>query len=374
MVKQILIAPNAFKHSLSAVEVANIIESELSRAGFVCTVAPIADGGDGTIDVIKYYFPDSTFVECNAHDPLMRKIRSKWLLLDEKTAVVELAKVSGISLLKKEELSPNLANTFGTGELILSALDKGCRKIILSVGGSATVDAGIGILSALGVGIFDKNKQKIIGGNQNLLFVDSVDFSYVDKRACECTFVILCDVKNSLSGEKGILPFAVQKGVRAGDLLALERGVNNFANVVANYTSKDFRFDLMTGAAGGVPFSMKSFFFAELLPGAEYLYKLICLEEKIQCADLVITGEGSLDEQTLMGKGVFELVKLSKKFKKKIIVICGRYDSKINWALYGIDFVVQIKPQGVSEEESIVKAKDFLRKAVKNMTEMFIKY
>lgn len=375
MPKHILIAPNAFKYSLSAIEAANIIKSELdlSGLGFLCEIAPIADGGDGTVDVIKSYFPKSKFVDCNVCDPLMRKIKSKWLLLEDCTAVIELAKASGLSLLAKNELNPMWANTFGTGELILSALDKGCKKIILTLGGSATVDAGVGIVEALGGKVFDKKKNIVKPGGGFLSSIEKIDLSRIDNRLKNCKLDLLCDVKIPLIGEKGtVQKFAAQKGAKEGEKVVLENGMKHLARITKEYTHNDFEFESMVGAAGGVAFSLKAFLGAELFPGFNYLSDLIKLEEKIKNSDIVITAEGSLDEQTLMGKGVFELVQLSKKFKKKIIVFCGKYDSSINWSSYGIDFVVQIKPQNVSEEESIVKVEDFLRKAVKNTAEMFI--
>lgn len=367
MTKHILIAPNAFKHSLSAVEIAKIIKSGLdsSEEKLSCEIAPIADGGDGTSDVIKYYFPKSKFIDCNVHDPLMRMIKSKWLLLEDGTAVIELAKASGLSLLAENELNPMWANTFGTGELILSALDKGCKKIILTLGGSATIDAGMGVLEALKIKVLDKGNKLLKPGGGFLSSIKEINLREIDKRIKGCEIHALCDVRIPLTGENGAVnKFGTQKGAKEGEKVILEQGMKNLAMITKKITGFDFEKEPMVGAAGGVAFTVKAFLGANLHPGFIYLSNLIKLEEMIKRADIIITSEGSLDAQTLMGKGVFELAKLGKKYKKKIIVFCGKYDKDINWSSQNIDSVFQIKPDDVSEEESILKANEFLKKAV----------
>jgi len=373
MTKHILIAPNALKHSLGAIEIAKIIKSGLdsSEEKLSYEIAPIADGGDGTSDLVKYYFPKSKFVDCSVHDPLMRTIKSQWLLLEDGTAVIELAKASGLSLLAENELNPMWANTFGTGELILSAMDKGCKKIILTLGGSATVDAGMGILEALKVKILDKENKLLKPGGGFLNSIKEINLREIDKRIKSCEIHVLCDVRIPLTGENGAVNrFAAQKGAKEGEKVILEQGMKNLATITKRITGFDFEREPMTGAAGGVAFTVKAFLDANLHLGFIYLSNLIGLEEKIKKADVIITSEGSLDAQTLMGKGVFELAKLGKKHKKKIIVFCGKYDKDINWSSYGIDSVFQIKPDDISEKESILKANEFLKKSV----ETAIKY
>lgn len=374
MIKQILIAPNAFKHSLSAIDAAQIIKSEIDslKLDVKCELAPIADGGDGTIDVIHFYFKKSKYVECEVCDPLMRKIKAKWLLFDNETAIVELSKASGISLLNEKELNPMWANTYGTGELILSALNKGCRKIIIALGGSATVDAGLGLLTALGVKIYDNKKHKIKSGGGFLHSVCGIDLSSVDKRIKDVTFHVLCDVKSTLFGKTGTVNFSAQKGAKEGEMFILENGMKHFSSIVKKITGCEYEDEPMVGAAGGVAYSLKTFLHAELFGGFLYLSNLISLEEKIKNSDLIITGEGNLDLQTLMGKGVCELAKLAEKYQKKVVVFCGNYDSSVNWATYNVNQVIKIDSEGLSLGESLRKAKDLLEKIVKSNYKLFL--
>ena len=371
---KILIAPNAFKHALSAVEVAETIKSALKSIGLDLSfeLSPIADGGNGTIDILNFNYPKSKFIKAKVHDPLMREIESSWLLWDENTAVIELAKASGIELLKSNELNPMWANTYGTGELILSVLDKGCKKIIVTLGGSATVDAGAGILEALGARFEDKKKNKVKPGGGFLSSIEKVDLRNLDKRIKDCEIHILCDVQSQLVGKKGTVSFSAQKGATSGELVVIEANMNHYADVVKKIIGSDFRFEPMVGAAGGVAFSLKAFLGAKLFSGFSYVANLILLEEKIKKSDLIITGEGNLDTQSLMGKGVIELAKLAKKYNKKIIVLCGDYDNGINWKEYFIDSVIKLRPENVSLEESIKDTKKLIVNALEQNKELFI--
>ena len=374
MSRKILIAPNAFKHSLSAIEVANIIKSSLDSLDFNLhtEIAPIADGGDGTIDVLNFYFKKSKFIKANVHDPLMRNIESKWLFLDNETAVIELAKASGISLLKENELNPLWANTFGTGELILSALDKGCRKIIIALGGSATIDAGLGIFLALGGKLFDKNKHPLKAGGGFLSSIEKIDLSSLDKRIKKVKLQVLCDVQSTLIGKRGTINFSNQKGAKEGEKVVLELGMKHYADLVRKITGFDCEMESMVGAAGGVAFSLKVFFNAELFGGFSYLARMISLEEKIKNFDVIVSGEGSLDSQTLMGKAVCELSKLTSKYRKKLIAFCGNYEKNINWAEYNIADIIQIRPDEMSIAESILNTRDLIEKSVRNSYKLFV--
>lgn len=376
---RILIAPNAFKGSLSAVEAALVIKSSIDSLGLNLTTIPfpIADGGDGTIDVINFNFPESKFVNHVVYDPLMRKIKTRWLILEEaekqrgkdvkrkKIGVIELSKASGMSLLKKEELNPFVASTYGTGQLILDALNKGCKKIIISLGGSATIDTGLGLISALGGKILDKKRNVLEPIAKNLLYIKKIDLTSVDKRIKNCSIDVLCDVKSCLVGKDGTINFARQKGAKANDLQAIESRMNHFADIVSELIHYDYRYERMVGSAGGTAFSLKFLLGAKLFHGFSYISNLILLKEQIKASDLVISGEGSLDAQSLMGKGVIELAKICKKYKKKVIVLCGKYDNSINWSKYGIDFIFPIKPKNINTLDSMYKAKKLIKKAIK---------
>ncbi len=375
MSKKILIAPNAFKHSLNAIEISKIIKQALDslNLNLKCELKPIADGGDGTIDVLNFNQPNTKVIKAKVHDPLMREIESSWLLWDANTAIIELAKASGIILLSQKELNPLWANTYGTGELILSALDKGCRKIIITLGGSATVDGGVGILEALGVRIEDKKRNKVKSGGGFLSVIEKISLNNIDKRIKESEFCLLCDVKAPLTGEKGAVQrFSTQKGAGEGEKIILEKGLKHLAKLTKQFTGNDFELEPMTGAAGGVSFTLKAFLGAELIPGFLYISNLISLEESIKNSDLIITGEGNLDSQSLMGKGVIELAKLVKKHNKKFIVLCGDYDNTINWHEHYIKNIIKIKPENLSLEESLRNTKQLIVDAIGQNSQLFI--
>ncbi len=377
MNRQILIAPNAFKHSLGAIDVAKTIKYSLMTldSALSLELLPIADGGSGTIDILKFSFPSSKFINVKAHDPLMREINCNWLLLNETTAVIELSKVSGIELLLKSELNPLWASTYGTGELILSALEHGCKKIIISLGGSATVEGGIGLLEAIGVKFEDKKGSKVKPGGGFLNSIQKISTANLDNRLKNCELHVLCDVNIPLVGDKGAVhKFAAQKGANEGEKVVLEEGMKHYAKIAKQFTGNGFEFESMTGSAGGVAYSLKTFLNAKLFSGFLYLSNLISLDEKIKNSDLIVTGEGSLDEQSLMGKGVIELAKIAKKYSKKVIALCGTYDNNINWHQHCIEEVIEIKSENISLEESIQNVKELIPLAIKNNSRMFINY
>ena len=373
MQKKILIAPNAFKGSLSSIEAAKTIGLAVSslNLGFKPILTPIADGGDNTLDVISYYLQGTKFISCKVRNPLMKKIKSKWLMVGRDTAIIELARASGINLLKTRELNPLKASTYGTGELILSAVKYGCKKIILTLGGSATVDAGIGILSALGFKFYDKNKNLLIPSGRTLELINSIDYKDVNSKIRRVKFYLLCDVENSLLGEKGVGMFAYQKGADHRTEKILLRGIKHYSRLVKKDIGVDYSKLKMMGAAGGVPFSIKSFFNAKLSSGFSFLSGLIELEKKIKDSGIIITGEGKLDRQTLMGKGLYRLAQIAKKHKKKVIVLCADYDSKICWPKNGIDYIVSIRPKKLSLKKSIKKVKHLIRKAIRSNVKLF---
>lgn len=370
---EILIAPNAFKHSLSAIEVAETIQSALKKLNknLKCEIAPIADGGDGTINIFKFYFKKSKYINCKVLNPLGKLIKSKWLLLNKDTAVIELAKASGLALLKKEELDPLKASTYGTGQLILSALKRGCRNIIVALGGSATVDAGLGILTAFGIRFYDKNKRPLKPSGKALLQIKHIDLSNIDKRILKSKIFVMCDVQSVLYGKNGTINFSKQKGANKKEQYLLEHGMKNYAKLSNKITGKNCSLYPMVGAAGGVAYTLKTYLNARLFNGFIYLSKKISLEEKIKKSDIVITGEGSLDSQTLMGKGVYELAKMSRKHKKKIIVICGNYDKNIRWSNYNVSHIIKIKPESLSLDKSIKYSKKLIKIAIKDNSTLF---
>lgn len=377
MKKTILIAPNAFKGSLSSVEALNAIQAGLAaiKDKIKTIQAPIADGGDGTLDLLRFYFKRSKFITCYVHDPLMRKIKSKWLLLNKDIAVIELAQASGLKLLLKEnELNPLKATTYGTGELIKYALNKKVSNIIIALGGSATCDAGVGLLAALGVRFLDKNFNLLEPCGKSLSKINFIDLSSIDKRILKCKIDVLCDVKIPLTGKYGTINlFSAQKGASKLEKIKLEQGMKNLAKVVSKVIKKDYSKNPMTGSAGGVGFLLKALLGAKLYPGFLYLAKLTNLERKIKKSRVIISGEGYLDSQTLLGKGVIELAKLALKSKKKLVIFCGGYNQKVKWEKFGISYIFKIKPSYMSLTKALKNGRLNLQKMVNNKCNILVK-
>ena len=329
----VLIAPNAFKNSLSASEAAEAIESGLRHSNLNCTCEcfPIADGGDGTAELIIERFSGKGIIK-EVKDPLGRTISSSFGLIEEgRIAVIEMADASGIKLLRKDELDPLHATTHGTGELIRFALDEGVRRIIIGLGGSATVDGGVGIVKALGGRFLNSDGEELSDLPESLVDLDKIDLSGVDQRVRDCEIIILCDVDNKLLGDKGAaLVFGPQKGAAPKDVLKLEASLTRLRNVMFEETGKDLGLINHGGAAGGSAAGLNAFLGGKLVNGADYFLKLTGFEESVKKADLIITGEGSIDEQTLQGKGPFAVAQMAKKYNLKVIGLAGKVPEKEN--------------------------------------------
>lgn len=322
----ILIAPNAFKNSLDATAAAEAIRAGLEQSKLKCTCEcfPVGDGGDGTAALLIQKC-GGTVVSAKVHDPLGRKIRAGFGLIDNgETVVIELADASGLRLLRREEYDPLRANTFGTGELIQRALDKGVRKIILGIGGSATVDGGTGILRALGVRFLDTKGKALANLPADLARLESIDPSGLDQRSQRCTLTVLCDVENLLLGETGAAKdFGPQKGATETAVKKLETALTTFRDVVLRQTGKDLATIKRGGAAGGVAAGLWGLLNAKLVNGIDHFLEATGFDETLAKADLVITGEGRMDEQTLQGKGPFGVAMRAKKKKIPVIALAG---------------------------------------------------
>jgi glycerate kinase len=322
----ILIAPNAFKNSLDATEVAEAIEQglKLSRLNCTTTCFPIADGGDGTGSLI-IKICKGTIISKEVHNPLGRKINASFGLIDKgKTAVIEMADASGLRLLKKDELDPLRASSYGTGELIKFALDEGVGKIVLAMGGSATVDGGCGILSALGASFLNEKFDRLRAIPGDLINMAHVDISALDKRIFDCELVILCDVDNVLLGPHGAAyVFGPQKGATPQAVNLLDNFLKNFAAISARQAGIDMTGIKHSGTAGGAAAGLHAWVNAKLVNGIEYFLSLTNFNEALQESDLLITGEGSIDRQTLQGKGPYGVALKAKSRAIPVIGVAG---------------------------------------------------
>ena len=329
----ILIAPNAFKHSLSATEVAETICDGLKKSAlqFEQECFPIGDGGDGTGELILKKMSGSV-VDIEVSDPLGRKIKSWYGIIEEgRTAVIEMANASGLRLLNPNEMDPLKTSSFGTGEMIRDALDRGVNKIIVAMGVSATVDAGCGILSALGVCFLNGTKEQLPASPEHLLHLAHVDTSALDPRINDCEVIVLCDVDNPILGSNGAAPvFGPQKGALPAGVNKLEKFLDRFVILAMKHTKKNVMDLPAGGTAGGAAAGLYCFLDAKLVNGIDYYLNLTAFEKSLNRADLVITGEGSIDLQTLSGKGPFGVAVMAKEKDIPVIALAGKIPIKKN--------------------------------------------
>lgn len=324
---RIVIAPNAFKNSLDAAEAAKAISHGLQQSKLHCETVcfPVGDGGDGTGALLISHLKGER-ISVTVHDPLGRTIESSFGLVDNgATGIIEMAEASGLRLLQPEEYDPLHATTFGTGELIKAALDKAVKRIIICIGGSATVDAGTGILQALGAKFFDANENELQQLPASLKDLFAVNLLGIDKRLFQTEMIVLCDVANTLLGDHGAAKvFGPQKGATENDIKQLEAGFKKLCNIVYDESGKDMSLIKHGGAAGGVAAALHIFLHAALVNGIEYFLTITNFDEALNGADLVITGEGSIDAQTLQGKGPFGVAQKAKQKQITVIGIAGK--------------------------------------------------
>lgn len=360
----ILVSPNAFKNSLSAQDVARALQSgiEKTKLNIDVTLCPVGDGGDGTGELLMQHL-DAEKISVETVDALHRNIASDIGFIDkEKTVIIELASASGLRLLTKNEYNPLHANTYGTGLLIKKALDKKAEKIILCIGGSATVDGGSGLLHALGVNFFDADKKEITDLPAGLKNLATVDISNLDERLSTTEIIILCDVKNKLLGSAGAAAiFGPQKGADTAAVIYLEECLQLLSKAINNATGIDMSILPHSGAAGGVAAALQAVCNAKATDGITAFLELIDFDNYLEKADVIITGEGALDDQTLQGKAPYGVAVAAKNKHKKVIGIAGQVSKEDESELRTIfDEIININPPGTPLEEAIAKTHEHL--------------
>lgn len=303
--KRITIAIDSFKGSLSSREVADAFEAGLRERIADCEVrkVSIADGGEGTVEALVETL-NGNYVEARVADPLGRPIAARYGVIDGgTTAVMEMSAASGLPLLTPEERNPLLTSTYGTGEMIAHALDRGCRKFLVGIGGSATNDGGTGMLRALGFRFFDAEGAELAGGGEILERIATIDSSAVRKELSECKFIVACDVTNPLYGKEGAAyVFAPQKGADAAMVERLDQGLRTYARAIERFNGVQVDTIAGAGAAGGLGGGFKALLGARLERGIDMVLNAMHFEQIIAGSDLVVTGEGRIDRQTTMGK------------------------------------------------------------------------
>lgn len=321
---KIIVAADKFKGSLSSEAACNSIAAGILEidAGADVLQFPMADGGDGFAAVLQYYLHTQT-VTCQTFDPLMRPMDASYQWdSDNKTAIIELAGTSGLLLLSEQERNPLQTSTYGTGVLIKHAINKGAEKILLGLGGSATNDAGTGILAALGFKFTDKAGNVLTPVGESLQYIYAVISPAIMPGI---NIEIACDVKNVLFGENGAaFVYAEQKGATLKDILVLDKGLQNFATIVTSRTGKDIAGFQGAGAAGGVAAGLMAYFNVRVTSGAQLIIEKSSIVAQLKYCDLIITGEGKMDNQSLYGKVIGVVASLANQQQKPVIALCGK--------------------------------------------------
>ena len=366
MSMRIIVAPGAFKHSLSASEAARAIESGIARSGLDAQVLviPIADGGNGTLDA--FLAGGGQRISLTVDDPVGRPVESAYAMLpDGQTAVVEMALASGLELLQHWQLNPMLTSTYGTGQLMNAALEGGAKRIILGMGGSATVDAGAGCLQALGLHLFDAYGSEVARGGGHLNNVFVIDTQDLDPRWQEIEVLIASDVDNPTLGEQGAAAvFGPQKGATPQQVQSLETNLTHFFGLVRDQFGKDLRQLPGGGAAGAFSAGLMAFLNARIESGIDLILEYSGFTSALAEANLVITGEGQIDPQTIHGKGPIGVARLAQQQGIPTVAIVGALnlrDDILHDA--GIQAVLPIATGPVSLEELIEHAAELVERA-----------
>ncbi|MCU7959187.1 MAG: glycerate kinase [gamma proteobacterium symbiont of Bathyaustriella thionipta] len=358
---RILLAPDSFKGSLSASRICEsgtkILQQQLPDASILAT--PMADGGEGTLDALLAG-SEGEKIQLRVSGPMGNRLRAHYArMADGETAVIEMAQASGLPLVVKSKRNPSIACSHGTGELIADALDKGARRIIVGIGGSASNDGGCGALHALGVKFLDADGQEFHPNGKTLHKIQAIDNRQLHAGVAESEFVLACDVNNPLLGEQGATQvYAGQKGADSKMLESLEKGMQHYAEKVAQFCKQDNSQQAGTGAGGGLAFGLLNFCNARLHNGFDLIAQASGLLHHIEKnkPDLIISGEGELDEQSLNGKLVGRIAALAKSQKIPLLVLSG------NIALSQ----EQMASAGISSARSIVSGPMPVSRAVKN--------
>ncbi|MDV9218215.1 glycerate kinase [Clostridioides difficile] len=357
---KILISIDSLKGSLSSIEAGNAIKKGILKVkeDAQVKILPLADGGEGTVDaLVQGMNGKKDTIEVTG--PIAKKVDATYgLLKNTSTAIIEIAQASGLTLVPTELRNPLYTTTYGVGEIIKEAINKGYRNFIVGIGGSATNDAGIGMLQALGFEFYDENNKLVGLGGKVLNEIRHIKIENRLKELDECKFKIACDVNNPLFGKNGAAYiYRSQKGATSEIIEELDNGLRNFSKVVKNYLSKDVANVEGAGAAGGLGFAFLAFLNSKLESGIKIILEEIKLEEELKDADFVITGEGRLDNQTAMGKAPIGVAKLAKKYGVKVIGLAGATtEDAVKCNEEGIDAYFSIVNRAMTIEEAMDKA------------------
>lgn len=367
----IVLAPDSFKESMSAKEACIAMERGIKKVNqdIKCVHVPMADGGEGTMQSLV----DATngkIYSLEVVGPLGNKVQAEYGILgDREVGILEMASASGIHLVSLDKRNPLITTTYGTGELIKACLDKGVKKLLIGIGGSATNDGGAGVIQALGGKLLDKDGNELGFGGGELGKLHNIDLTNFDPRLKDVVVEVACDVNNPLCGEKGASNvFGPQKGATPDMVYLLDNNLKHYANIIKEQIGMDVLEVPGAGAAGGLGAGLMAFLNGTLKKGIEIVIEYSGLEEKVKEADMVWTGEGSIDFQTQYGKTPLGVATIAKKYDKPVIAFAGRVGDNID-VLYekGIDSIFGIMKGVTSIEEALEKGKENIEKTSENV-------
>ncbi|MGJ0845589.1 glycerate kinase family protein [Tissierella praeacuta] len=367
----ILLAPDSFKESMTAKEVCHAMERGIKKANnsISCIHVPMADGGEGTMQSLV----DATngqIYTVEVIGPLGNEVEASYGILgDGETGVIEMASASGIHLVPSEKRNPLITTTYGTGQLIKSCLNHGVKKLLIGIGGSATNDGGIGVVQALGGKFLDKEGKELGFGGGELDKLVTIDLSNFDNRLKDVIVEVACDVNNPLCGEQGAsYVFGLQKGATPEIMKVLDNNLRHYGILIKEKLGIDVLYESGAGAAGGLGAGIMAFLNGRLNKGIDMVIKYSKFEEKLPYADMVWTGEGSIDFQTQFGKTPIGVARLAKEYNKPVVALAGRVGTNIE-TLYtmGIDSIFSITRDITTLEEALEKGQENMEKTAENI-------
>lgn len=353
--KNVVVAIDSFKGSLATFQAGKAVEEGIRQVydDAKVNIIPVADGGEGTVDAIVSA-NGGEIVGIEVSNPLGKKTMASYGIVSN-TAIIEMSAAAGLTLIEENERNPLNTTTYGVGEMIADAINKGCRKFIIGIGGSATNDGGVGMLTALGFQFLDKNNMPVAFGAKGLKDIAVIKLENALKELKKCKFNIACDVKNVLCGENGCSAvFGPQKGATPEMVKDMDLWLENYAQLTKTVLPHSDANAEGTGAAGGLGFAFMSYLNGALKSGIQLVMEETKLEQYIKDADMVITGEGRLDGQSFMGKAPVGVATLAKKYGKPVIAFCGSFtDDAYKLSDYGIDSFFSILNKPCSLEEAM---------------------
>ncbi len=367
---KILLAPDSFKGTMTSMEIISFLEeaAKLHFDPLEIVKLPLADGGEGTVDTLLF-IKGGKYEWAEVTGPLGEKVKAKYGIIEDKTAVIEMAQASGLPLIDRKDRNPLLTTTYGTGELIKDAIEKGIRNFIIGIGGSATNDGGIGALQALGVKFLDEKGNEIGFGGKELGKIKHIELENIDRRIKESNFIVMCDVDNPLTGDRGAsFVFGPQKGATKEMLEILENGMRNYAEVIQNELGINVNEIPGAGAAGGLGAALHCFLGAQLKPGIDTILDFANFDEMLKGVDFVVTGEGKMDKQSIFGKAPSGIAKRCRKYGTKAVAIVGSMGEGAEEIYkYGIESIMPTVNKEMSLDEALSRAKELLAGAADRM-------